>query len=88
MISFFFFFFEILKLFFSLTEACCCAVPMLLIPKFGDQPRNAERAQELGAGILLARSQYEDAECIRFSVFFKTSLNQLDILKKKKKGNL
>jgi UDP:flavonoid glycosyltransferase YjiC (YdhE family) len=39
---------------------------MLLIPKFADQPQNASRVAELGAGVLLTREEYANSERIQY----------------------
>jgi MGT family glycosyltransferase len=37
----------------SMHEALFCGVPLVCVPHFGDQPRNAERVVAQGAGVLL-----------------------------------
>jgi MGT family glycosyltransferase len=48
----------------SINEALYCNVPLLLIPHACDQFRNAERVEELGAGLSLNRSEITDAQLL------------------------
>eukprot|EP00009_Paramoeba_aestuarina_P012162 CAMPEP_0201541446 /NCGR_PEP_ID=MMETSP0161_2-20130828/71484_1 /ASSEMBLY_ACC=CAM_ASM_000251 /TAXON_ID=180227 /ORGANISM="Neoparamoeba aestuarina, Strain SoJaBio B1-5/56/2" /LENGTH=372 /DNA_ID=CAMNT_0047948987 /DNA_START=399 /DNA_END=1517 /DNA_ORIENTATION=- len=49
----------------SVVESCCFGCPMLLVPKFADQPTNAARVEELGAGIRLSNEESRQSEFIR-----------------------
>jgi len=40
----------------SCSEAIIAGVPVVAVPLFGDQPRNAKRFQELGCGLMLCES--------------------------------